>query len=211
MAFYTVLPKLLNMSLTASVAIVLVLLARLLLKRAPKVISYALWGIVLIRLLCPVSIESSFSLFGLMDAPAAERGDRTSSIQYIPEDIVHTEYSTVVLPVPEVGEAITEALSSGEEQLRADPLEGPIFLATYVWMAGVLAMTVYAAVSYARLRRKLLTAIYLRDNIWTADGITSPFVMGLFRPKIYLPSAMEEREQSYMDTEGDSRYKDRGA
>ncbi len=198
MSFYTFLPKLVNMSLTAGVVIMLVLVARLLLKKAPKVISYALWGIVLIRLLCPVSIESDFSLFGLMDTPVEERGTITSAIEYVPNNIVHTEYPNVVLPIPGVSEIINDNLPQGEEQMRADPLEGPIFIATYVWMAGVLGMVIYAAVSYLRLRRQLLTAIHLRDNICTADGITSPFVMGLFRPKIYLPSAMEAQEQSYI-------------
>lgn len=74
MFFYTFMPKLFNMSLTASVAIALVILLRLLLKKAPKVISYALWGVVLFRLLCPVSIESSFSLYNLFDAPTEESG-----------------------------------------------------------------------------------------------------------------------------------------
>ena len=80
MFFYTFMPKLFNMSLTASAAIALVILLRLLLKKAPKVISYALWGVVLFRLLCPVSIESSLSLYNLFDAPAEESGTMTSII-----------------------------------------------------------------------------------------------------------------------------------
>ena len=196
MFFHTFLPKLLNMSLTASVVMVLVLLARLLLKRAPKAISYALWGIVLIRLLCPVSLKSGASLFGLLDTPTAQQGAMTSSITYIPEDIVHTEYPSIVLPVPGVGEAISETLPKGQEQLVADPMEAPFTMATYVWVAGFLAMSVYAVFSYYRLRRKLITASLLRQNIYLADEIASPFVLGLFRPKIYLPSAMTEREQS---------------
>lgn len=198
MAFYTFLPKILNMSLTASVAIVFVLLLRLLLKKAPKVISYALWAVVLIRLLCPVSIESGLSLFGLFDTPTVDMSEHSSAVEYIPSNIVHTEFPEVVLPVPGVGEAITEVLPQGEEQLRADPLEGPIFIATYVWWGGILVMAVYGLVTYLRLRRRLITASPLRDNIYLADDIDSPFVMGLFRPKIYLPSAMEEREQSYI-------------
>ena len=198
MNFYAFIPKLLNMSLTASVAIVFVLLLRLALKKAPKVISYALWAVVLFRLLCPVSIESSFSLFGLLDAPTAESTDLTTSIEYVPENIVHRSYPAVTLPVPGVSDAINEALPQGEEQLRADPLEGPIFIATYVWIIGVLVMAAYSVVSYLRLRKKLLTASPLRDNIYLADEITSPFVMGLIRPKIYLPSDMEEREQAYI-------------
>ena len=198
MAFYTFLPKILNMSLTASVAIVFVLLLRLLLKKAPKVISYALWSVVLIRLLCPVSIESGLSLFSLFDTPTVDMTEHSSAVEYIPSNIVHTEFPEVVLPVPGVGEAITEVLPQGEEQLRADPLEGPIFIATYVWWGGILVMAIYGIVTYLRLRRRLITASPLRDNIYLADDIDSPFVMGLFRPKIYLPSAMEEREQSYI-------------
>ena len=194
MSFYAFLPKLLNMSLTASVAIVFVLLLRLLLRRAPKVISYALWVIVLFRLLCPVSIPSSLSLFGLLDAPVAPDG----TIAYVPADLVHTENPSVVLPVPGLGEAITGTLPQGEEQLVADPLEAPMAIATFVWMAGGLAMAGYALASYARLRRKLVTASPLRDNIFLSDEITSPFVLGLFRPKIYVPSALEEREWPYI-------------
>ena len=92
MAFYTFLPKILNMSLTASVAIVFVLLLRLLLKKAPKVISYALWAVVLIRLLCPVSIESGLSLFGLFDTPTVDMTEHSSAVEYIPSNIVHTEF-----------------------------------------------------------------------------------------------------------------------
>lgn len=198
MDFYTFFPKILNMSLTASVAIVFVMLLRLLLKKAPKVISYALWGVVLFRLLCPVSFESGMSLFGLFETPTVGATDRTSMVEYIPSNIVHTEYPEVVLPVPGIGDTITEALPKGEEQLRADPLEGPIFIATYVWCGGILVMAIYGIVTWLQLRRRLVTASPLRENIYLADDIDSPFVMGLIRPKIYLPSEMEQREQSYI-------------
>lgn len=198
MDFYTFFPKILNMSLTASVAIVFVMLLRLLLKKAPKVISYALWGVVLFRLLCPVSLESGLSLFGIFETPTVGATDRTSMVEYIPSNIVHTEYPEVVLPVPGIGDTITEALPKGEEQLRADPLEGPIFIATYVWWGGILVMAIYGIVTWLQLRRRLVTASPLRENIYLADDIDSPFVMGLIRPKIYLPSEMEQREQSYI-------------
>ena len=198
MSFYTFMPTLLNMSLTASVAIVLVTLLRLLLKKAPKVISYALWGVVLFRLLCPVSIGSDFSVYNLFDTPTEESSTATSIIEYVPSNIVHTEYPAVALPVPGISDAINETLPQGEEQLRADPLEGPIFIATYVWMAGVLAMVIYSIVSYIRLRRKLSVVIPLRDNIFIADDIKSPFVVGLFRPKIYLPCNLGDKEQEYI-------------
>lgn len=198
MSFYTFMPKLLNMSLTASVAIVLVILLRLLLKKAPKVISYALWGVVLFRLLCPVSIGSSFSLYNLFDAPTEESGTVTSVIEYVPSNIVHTEYPSVALPVPGISDAINEVLPQGQEQLVADPLEAPMSIATYVWMIGVLGMVIYSIVSYVRLRSKLSVVVPLRDNIFIADDIKSPFVVGLFRPKIYLPCNLGDKEQEYI-------------
>ena len=198
MSFYDFLPRLLNMSLTASVVIVFVLLLRLFLKKAPKVLSYALWSMVLFRLLCPVSIQSNLSLFGLLEIPTTASGSITSTIEYVPDDLVHTPYPSVALSVPGVGEVINEALPQGEEQLVADPLEAPVAAATYVWMAGVLVMGIYAAGSYVKLRRKLVTASRLRENIYLADEITSPFVLGLFHPKIYLPSSLGEQEQTYI-------------
>lgn len=198
MFFYTFMPKLFNMSLTASVAIVLVILLRLLLKKAPKVISYALWGVVLFRLLCPVSIGSNFSVYNLFDAPAQESGTITSVIEYVPSNIVHTEYPSVALPVPGISDVINDVLPQGQEQLVADPLEAPMSFATYAWMIGVLVMVIYSIVSYIRLRRKLSVVVPLRDNIFIADDIKSPFVVGLFRPKIYLPCNLGDKEQEYI-------------
>ena len=198
MSWYEILPMLINVSLTASVAIVLVLLLRLVLKKAPKVASYALWAIVLFRLLCPVSIESGLSLYSLLDAPAGKSGDLTSSIEYVPTDIIHAENPSVALPLPGVSEAVNDILPQGREQAAADPMEAPVTLATYVWIAGVAAMAVYGAVSYIRLRRKLAAAVPLRDNVYIADGIDTPFVVGILRPKVYLPSTIGERELEYV-------------
>ena len=198
MNFYTFLPKLLNMSFTASIAIVCVLIVRLLLKKAPKVISYALWMIVLFRLLCPISIESQFSLFGLMDVSTLEVTPITSSMEYVPENVVHMEYPKVAIPVPGVSEIVNVALPQGEEQLRAEPLEAPIAIGTYIWMIGVLIMAIYSVISYVRLRRRLWIVSPLKQNIYLADDIPTPFVMGLICPKIYIPSDMEKRQLPYI-------------
>ena len=187
MSWYTFMPKLLNMSLTAGVAIVFVILMRLLLRKAPKVISYALWGVVLFRLLFPVSIESGLSLYNLLDVPTVESGTMTSVIEYVPENIVHTEYPSVILPVPGISNVINNALPQGQEQLVADPLEAPTSLATYIWMIGVLVMVIYSIVSYIQLHGKLLASVKLRDNIFIADDIDSPFVMGLIRSLLHSP------------------------
>lgn len=195
---FAFLSKLLNMSLTASVVILFVLLLRFPLKRAPKIISYALWGIVLFRLLCPISIVSSFSLFGLLDAPAASSGGIASRLEYIP-DTVPSAYPQEVFPVTDALEAGTGVPTQDEWQpYTAASSKTPAAIAAYVWSAGVLAMAGYAAFSYVRLRRKLVTASRLSGNIYLADSISSPFVLGLIRPKIYIPSSLEDRELPYI-------------
>lgn len=196
---YTLLPKILNMSLTASIVIVLVLIARILLKKAPKAFSYTLWAVVLFRLVCPVSFSSEFSLIGLFHLPASTaNGSTYSSITYIPDNIVHTKYPQVDLPIPIISEVINDNLPQSEEQLVADPLEWPMAAVTILWLFGIAAMLIYSAVSLILLRRKLIGAVRLRDNIYLADHIITPFVIGLIRPKIYLPSTLTEQEQSYI-------------
>lgn len=194
MFFSACFPKLLNMSLTASVVIVFVLLLRFLLKKAPKIISYALWGLVLFRLLCPISLESGLSLFGLVHAPVTPSGTLTSSIEYIPSDLVQTESPSAVLPAP----GMEETAPQGVEQPVSDAAETPVVLAADIWVAGVLGMGLYGVISYLRLRRKLVTASPLRENIYLVDGISSPFVLGLLHPKIYLPSSLGEQELPYI-------------
>lgn len=195
---YELLPRILNMSIAASVVIVFVLAARLLLKKAPKVFSYALWSVVLFRLLCPFSIPTGFSLLALTDAPIRQTAAYTTQIQYVQPDLVHTEFPQVDLPVPGVNQAVNQALPQGEEQLVADPLEAPVALLTLGWMTGMALMAVYSVLSMLRLRRRLVGAIPLRDNIYLADHIASPFVLGVLRPKIYLPSILSEEEQKYI-------------
>lgn len=195
---YELLPIVFNMSVTASVAILFVLLARLLLKKAPKIFSYALWAVVMFRLLCPVSITTGFSLLGLFDAPVTETTTHTTAVEYIPQDVVHTPAPEVKLPVPGVNQSVNEALPQGDEQTVADPLKAPVALATLVWLAGIGVLAAYSVVSLLRLRRRLVGALPLRRNIYLADYVESPFVMGILRPKIYLPSSLSEQERGYI-------------
>jgi len=186
----------LNMSVTAGAVIVFVLLVRMLLKRAPKIFSYALWAVVLFRLLCPVSISSELSLLKWLDVPAESRGGRTSVTEYIsPEDI-------------ELGQS-DEAPLMGSQQMNPDidgdgyaekqGRQNKVFeIAAVIWLAGIVGMVVYSLISYHRLRKTLVGAINLGGNIYLADYITSPFVVGLFRPQIYLPSNLSEHEQEYI-------------
>lgn len=199
-------PTICNMSLTASVVIVAVLLVRLLLRRAPKVFSYALWAVVLFRLLCPVSITSAVSLMGAVGAPVQERTQRTSAVEYVPADIVRSSGTPTVTTLPQEtlpainspAESTVPAAVIAPEPAAALPLSGPMVVLTGAWLAGMALLLAYSAVSMLRLRRRLVGAVLLADNIYLADHIPSPFVMGLLRPKIYLPSTLKETERGYI-------------
>lgn len=198
-------PIVCNMSLTASVVILAVLAVRLLLRRAPKVFSYALWAVVLFRLLCPVSVTSAVSLLGALGAPAQERTAVTSVMEYVPADIVR-DMAPTVTPLPqdpfpaEPGENIINTAPSVTQPDAAPtaPLSGPVAVLTLTWLTGMALLLLYSVISLLRLRRRLVGAVRLEDNIYLADYIPSPFVMGLFRPKIYLPSTLTETERGYI-------------
>ena len=198
-------PIVCNMSLTASVVILAVLAVRLLLRRAPKVFSYALWAVVLFRLLCPVSVTSAVSLMGALGAPAQERTQRTSAVEYVPADIMirGTAPAVTQLPQPplpaETGGAVSDApADTAPAAVPAMSFNEPVFILTLIWLAGMVLLLAYSLVSLLRLRRRLVGTVRLRDNIYLADHIPSPFVMGLFRPKIYLPSTLTETERGYI-------------
>ena len=197
-------PIVCNMSLTASVVILAVLAVRLLLRRAPKVFSYVLWAVVLFRLLCPVSVTSAVSLLGALGAPAQERTAVTSVVEYVPADIVRN-MAPAVTPLPqepfpaEPGENIVSTAPGVTQPAAApaSPLSGPVAVLTLTWLTGMALLLLYSVVSLLQLRR-LVGAVRLEDNIYLADHIPSPFVMGLFRPKIYLPSTLTETERGYI-------------
>ena len=199
-------PTICNMSLTASVVIVAVLLVRLLLRRAPKVFSYALWAVVLFRLICPVSVTSAVSLMGAVGAPVQERTQRTSAVEYVPADIVRSSGTPTVTTLPQEtlpainspAESTVPAAVTAPEPAAALPLSGPMVVLTGAWLTGMALLLLYSVVSLLRLRRRLVGAVRLEDNIYLADYIPSPFVMGLFRPKIYLPSTLTETERGYI-------------
>jgi len=192
--FYELFPQVFNMSITGAMIILAVICVRFLLKKAPKIFSYALWAAVLFRLLCPVSFTLDVSFLKQFDVPVTESG----SIEYVPANIVHMEEPSVSTPITAVNDVVNERLPQGNEQLAADPLEAPVSIITYIWLFGIAALVIYSAVQYVKLRRRLIGAIPLHDNIFLADYIDSPFVMGIVFPKIYLPSSLSENEQEYV-------------
>ncbi len=178
--------QVLNMSLTASIIIIFVLVARLLLKKAPKIFSYALWGIVFFRLLCPISFESMFSLLPINANP-------------ISTNTIYSETPQISTGIKTVDSAINPILPApANGSSDANPLLRAATLGESLWLIGIVALLTYSIVSLLRLRKRLIGAVRLRDNIFLADHIASPFVIGLFHPRIYLPSTLSEQEQGYI-------------
>ncbi len=190
----TIFPAVLNMSITASIVILVVLIARLLLKRAPKIFSYALWAVVLFRLLCPISLTSDFSIMNFLRAPTTDAG----RIEYVSLNTNNAGDPKFTITVPAPGLDQTAVPSPEEEISRTGTIDIPVSALSTVWICGAVAMLAFNLVQLIRLRRKLIGATLLRENIYLADHIPTPFVMGLIRPKIYLPSAMSDTEQSYI-------------
>ena len=191
--------KVLNMSLTASLVIVLVIAARFILRKSPKVFSYALWAVVLFRLLCPVSLPSPVSLLGLLDAPVAESDGITSSVEYVPtnaggyrEIIVQNPVRTEIpdVPVPQQNQQV-DVPSPAKSVSVAE-------IITYVWIAGMAVLFLVGIGSYFRFRRHLTGACQVKGNIYLVDHIDSAFVAGLFSPKIYLPSDLPVKQMRYI-------------
>ena len=187
--------KIVNMSISASYLVAAVVLLRLVLKKAPKWISVLLWGIVAIRLICPISIESAMSLI-----PSAEP---------VPAQVI-TELQVVVQPgtaqtdTPVSNRTDTPVRDETGAQNAGDvtvPEEQSIPLVTVLtatWAIGVAGMLVYTAVSYFLLRQKVATAIRLRGNIYRSEHVDSPFVLGILGPKIYLPFKMDSRDLAHV-------------
>ena len=189
---HTIFFAVLNMSITASIVIVVVLLARFLLKHAPKIFSYALWAVVLFRLLCPISLTSDFSLMSMLQAPITDNG----RIEYVAFD---TDTLSITIPSPNRNQTVEQQVKPPlEEAPAADTFTFPVSVVSTIWICGVVVMLVFNIAQLIRLRRKLIGATPLRKNIYLADHIQTPFVMGLIRPKIYLPSSMYDTEQSYI-------------
>ncbi|MBR6772568.1 MAG: hypothetical protein IKM29_04140 [Clostridia bacterium] len=179
--------EILNMSVAASWLIPVVLLARLIFKKAPKWINILLWGLVGLRLCLPFGFESVMSL-----VPSAETVSPEIMMDPTPE--IHSGVSSVnsiVNPVLSVSFAPFPGTSM-------NPLQFWLPLGAIVWGLGILTMVTYAAVSFAVIKRRVKTAVCVRDNIWAGEKVFSPFVLGLFRPKIYVPTFLEETELSHV-------------
>lgn len=179
--------KIVNMSIAASWLILAVVLLRVVLKKAPKWIDVLLWGIVAFRLICPFSFESALSLI-----PSAETISPEIMMDWTPE------ISTGVSSIDKVVNPIITDTFAPEPIASANPLQLLIPVLAIVWAIGIIAMLVYAAVSYFRLQKKVGASLSVRDNIWICDDIQTPFILGFFKPSIYIPSGTDEAQLPYI-------------
>ena len=184
--------QILNMSMTGSVVILLVMLARLILKRSPKIFSYALWSVVLFRLLCPVAFTAPISVLDVVEPEQKETSNNTSIVTYIPAT-VNTQADFIMVQ-PEEQQVQVESVTEPEEQLQMTPMHA----VALVWSAGMAGMMLYSVVQYLGLRRRLVGSVQLKGNIYLADHIDTAFVVGLVQPRIYLPSGVPHKERYFI-------------
>ncbi|MBC8536559.1 M56 family metallopeptidase [Feifania hominis] len=181
--------EVLRMSLTASFVIAAVLAARLLLRRAPRLCCYVLWSVVLFRLLCPVSFTSGLSVL-----PAGMTA-RLETLSSPPQ--IQTSPQAQNLPQAEAPPQTAETADAVSEPGDTDGHRGWNAFA-FVWAFGAAAVVLRGMISLLRLRRRLVGAVLAHDHVYLADHIDTPFVLGVLRPKIYLPSQLTGREREYV-------------
>ena len=216
--------QVLNMSLTGSLMILAVLLVRLLLRRAPRLFSYVLWLVVLFRLLCPFSFESGFSLLGVLGVNATEQ----RTVEYISQPFaagVQNEKDLVVPEITAAGEGSPSTIAAEERSTATTAMEAEISelrqeeaaqervftwsaesfqtglrVGSVIWVIGAVGLLFYGGGSYMRLKRKLRIEELegSRERIYRTDAAPTAFVLGFFRPGIYLPDNLEEKEEGYI-------------
>jgi len=177
----------LKMSLTASYVILFVITVRLLLKKAPKFISYALWSVVAFRLVVPFSFKSMFSLM-----------PRNTNVVPIPHDIIYQQSPEVNSGLKAVDSFINSPLPAPSVESGVNPLQIYVEAGAYIWILGIIALLVYSFLSVFILKRQLKCAQLIEKNIFVANNLKTPFVFGLIRPKIYLPAGLGKEEQRYV-------------
>ncbi|MDR1134668.1 MAG: M56 family metallopeptidase [Clostridiales Family XIII bacterium] len=175
----------LNMSLTASFVILVIVPTRLLLKKAPKIISYALWAIAGFRLVFPFTIEGMFSLIPFKSAP-------------IPQDIAVQIIPRIDSGINVIDNAVSVALPAAAFGASTNPLQVWITISSYIWLFGIIAMLIYSFASIILLKKKLRGASSIGHNLYESGRLRTPFVIGLFKPEIYIPTELTDEERRYI-------------
>lgn len=186
----------LNMSITASYVAIGVMLVRGLLKKAPKIFSYVLWSVVLFRLICPISIPLTFSMLGLVNANVQGSGPA----QYAPEigQIAPLPQPVISSGLSLVDNAINRSLPIVAPAASVDPMQVFLSIISLFWLAGFALILAYSVFAYSRMKRTLATTTQVRGNIFETDHISTAFVCGFIRPRIYVPVGLSEAELAHI-------------
>ena len=177
--------QILNMSITSSYVILFVILIRFLLRKTPKIYSYSLWSVVFLRLTFPFSFESIFSLIRIN--PKA-----------IPTDIIFVQTPQINSGIGAIDNIVNNSLPAAATTASVNPIQIWIFIGEIIWLLGIVSLIIYSIITTIKLSKKLKISTHISDNIYKADHITTPFVFGLIKPKIYLPVDLSENEKSYI-------------
>lgn len=183
----TVFLKMLNMCITAGWIALVVIIIRFHLKKVPRAVSLFLWCLVAIRLVIPVSIESFLSLVP---------NDET-----IPYDITYAEHPNIQTGIPDLGSGLNSYMYwelAPNPTESANPMQIIIFVASIIWLVGMGIMMLYTLISYIKFCKKVSEAVCLKENIYFCDRIDTPFILGIFKPRIYLPSNISEQDAEYV-------------
>ena len=184
--------KVLNMSITAGWLILAVLCIRLLFRTIPKWVNCLLWGVVALRLICPFSIESPFSIL-----PSAEPIKSSTVVEGEVQNYIPSIDSRLTIVENTINPMLTATFAYNESDSAA-PLQAVTYAAGFVWGCGVILLIICAMVSAIKLHKLVREAVCVRGNIYICDAVKSPFILGIVRPRVYLPSALGEREKEYV-------------
>lgn len=190
----------LNTSITASYIIIAVLLVRVIFKKIPRKFICALWAIAGLRLVLPFSIESAFSLI-----PSTKTIDPVSGNSYG----VRLNSGINVIDIPVNNYLVESEMAATSEALTPVDKNVIVSVIAGVWLIGIAAILLYGIISYLKLKRTVSTAVLLKENIWQSESVVSPFILGVFKPKIYIPFGMGEDTQNYVVSHENAHIKRR--
>ncbi len=202
----------LNMSITATyVAISIIAIRMLFFKKIPKIFSYSLWGILLYRLISPISFSSTFSFFKLLKPKVSES---TGIIEYVPRNIEMMQSPTVDVGISRIDNAINASLPKAVETASMNPMKLIILIASVIWVIGIIGLIIYSIFSYVKVISNVKTAVLFNNiavgevmdklklkrkiKVYTTDQIVSPFVCGFIISKVYIPANISTKELSYI-------------
>ncbi|MCR6546395.1 M56 family metallopeptidase [Dehalobacterium formicoaceticum] len=188
----------LNMSITASYVAVIIILVRLLLRKAPKFFSYALWAVLLIRLICPLSFTSDFSFLGLLNIDSRSN---SGVLEYVSKDIGFMPEPTIQSgtgSMDSIDSAVNSSLPQAAPIASVNPMQIWMEVLSLIWLAGIVVLLLYSVISYIKIKRQLLTATLVKGNIYESDRIGTAFVCGFIHPKIYVPVGVGDADLSYI-------------